>query len=179
MASRASTTYAAIDLATVPAETVAAAAAGAGRPVSPHAVECDEVLSDLFRARGILSRRSSCQGVSRQQVTLGMLYRYELGGAGRADWPPITQTFLAQALGVTAQSMGEQLAKMQAAGLIERTQSPRDSRAMELQLTDEGRVQAREVIATQCELAEQVLSCLEPQELADLGRLLRKVNDSL
>jgi DNA-binding MarR family transcriptional regulator len=88
--------------------------------------------------------------------------------------PGISQSELAYLLGMRPQSAGELLAKLERAGLIERTQSESDKRVLHVKLTLEG-----EKAAEQRVKGKGPFSVLDADEKETLGALLQKVADGL
>ena len=86
----------------------------------------------------------------------------------------ITQKDLAFLLGIRPQSAGEMLTKLETCGLIERRKSETDARAIQLYLTEDGRVHAQEIDRMRKVVAEDVFSVLtddEKEVLADMPAL--------
>lgn len=88
--------------------------------------------------------------------------------------PGISQSELAYLLGMRPQSAGELLAKLERAGLIERTQSETDKRVLHVKLTAEG-----EKAAEQRDRGKGAFSMLDANEKETLSTLLQKVADGL
>lgn len=85
---------------------------------------------------------------------------------------PIAQKELAYLLGIRSQSLAEQLANLEAAGLVERTPDPEDRRTSLVTLTDKG----REAVAAEPELPDDdPFSPLEDEEKRQLAGLLDRV----
>lgn len=89
----------------------------------------------------------------------------------------ITQRELTERLGIKPGSVSEVLAKLENAGLIERTSSTQDRRTVDISLTEEGKKQAAAASARRRQRHEQMFSCLTADEKTTLLTLLEKVND--
>ena len=66
-------------------------------------------------------------------------------------------------------------AKLESAGLIQRTPSDTDRRTADITLTGEGRVRAAEALEQRNRRHEEMFSCLSAEEKAQLLSLLEKV----
>jgi len=91
----------------------------------------------------------------------------------------ITQKDLAFLLGIRPQSAGEMLTKLEACGLIERRKSEADARAIQLYLTEDGRVHAQEIDRMRKVVAEDVFSVLTDDEKEQLAAILGKLQTEL
>lgn len=139
----------------------------------------DEVLRDLFRASAILSRRARLNGASRQEMLLGHLATREgLMADGIVD-APFTQGKLAQIMGITSQTLGETIARMEAEGTIARNSCDSDRRSTYVTLTDAGRAAALTVVEGRRAFARESLSCFSEGEKKRLVALLGKLNEFL
>ena len=72
-------------------------------------------------------------------------------------------------------SLSEVLAKLEAAGLIERTRNPEDRRQLIIQLTDEGAREAALDQAARERFRSQAFTCLTPEEQESLAIMLKKI----
>jgi len=88
--------------------------------------------------------------------------------------PGISQSELAYLLGMRPQSAGELLAKLERAGLIERTQSENDKRVLHVKLTAEG-----EKASEQRAKGKGPFAMLDEGEKETLNALLQKVANGL
>ena len=88
----------------------------------------------------------------------------------------ITQRELTERIGVQPGSASEVIAKLEDAGLIERTQSTTDRRTTDIQLTEAGKIQAEEAECQRKERHQEMFSCLTPEEKEMFLTLLEKVS---
>ena len=88
----------------------------------------------------------------------------------------ITQRELTERIGVQPGSASEVIAKLEDAGLIERTQSTTDRRTTDIQLTEAGKIQAEEAIQQRIERHQEMFSCLAAEEKEIFLSLLERVN---
>ena len=110
----------------------------------------------------------------------GHFLYYRIGGrTGRGrilnvleDHRQLLQRELQEILGVQSGSMSEIVIKMEAEGLVEKTKCRQDGRQIVLRLTQKGREQAAIYRQEYQARVEQMASCLSPEELAELLRLL-------
>lgn len=86
------------------------------------------------------------------------------------------QKELIEYLGIQPGSASEILSKLEKAGLIKRTQSEADGRAMEIVLTDIGKTQAEEAMEQRRKRHEQMFICLTHEEQTLLFSLLQKLS---
>jgi DNA-binding MarR family transcriptional regulator len=85
---------------------------------------------------------------------------------------PMIQAQLSEALGVEPPSVTLMTRKLEAAGHIRRRPAPSDKRAGIVELTDSGRALADQVKQLWCALAEETVTGLPAQTVADLPGLL-------
>lgn len=88
----------------------------------------------------------------------------------------ITQRELTERLGVQPSSASEAVGKLEAAGCITRAPSPADRRMVELALTPQGEREAAQAEAQRAQRHEEMFSCLDAGEQAQLLALLEKLN---
>lgn len=88
--------------------------------------------------------------------------------------PEMTQRELGYLLDMRKQSLGELLAKLEARGLIARTQSEEDRRAMVIRLTGEGK-KAAEALDTENEDESDLFAALNEEEQKQLGEYLDRL----
>lgn len=139
----------------------------------------DATLRDLFRASAILSRKARACGASRQEIILGHLVTREgLIEEGTLD-SPFKQGRLAEIMGITSQSLGEILAKMESDGLVSRQCCEKDRRSIYVTLTDAGREACTAIVEARRTFAHESLSCLDEEERAQFSNILLKLNASL
>ncbi len=80
------------------------------------------------------------------------------------DNPSVTQTEVAGALKIQLPNLVKILAKLESGGILLRTRSTRDKRAVELSLTPDGRKLADEAATRGLDFNAQTLSALSPRE---------------
>lgn len=109
-------------------------------------------------------------------------------GGGRSGREPIlcklhraggsmSQLELGGQFELKAGSLSEILAKIEAAGLIERTRDPRDRRALTVRLTEAGMQEAQRAIEARRAFREQAFSNLTDEEQDELIALLEKIRN--
>lgn len=94
---------------------------------------------------------------------------------------PMTQREMTERIGVQPGSASEVIGKLEAAGLITRSPSPKDRRTADIQLTEAGHRQAEEALSQRCQRHQEMFSCLTEEErdtLLVLTEKLRKDWDS-
>jgi DNA-binding MarR family transcriptional regulator len=89
--------------------------------------------------------------------------------------PGIGVRDLAQALGVSASNVTQQVDKLVNRGLVSRTERPDDRRHVALRLTSEGEHVAGEVSQAARAYVRRLLAGLSPREQDDLARLLERL----
>lgn len=87
----------------------------------------------------------------------------------------MTQRDLQEDAGISSASISEVLAKLECAGLINRTRSDEDRRQLEISLTQEGEARAQELIEQRREFEERCLVCLSDEEQQQLVTLLDRL----
>ena len=87
----------------------------------------------------------------------------------------INQKDLAFLLGIRPQTLGEMLQKLEERGLVVRTKSQTDGRAIEVSLTDEGRARASEIAERRAQAAADVFVVLSEDEKEQLNAILDKL----
>ena len=142
-------------------------------------VDADLLMHNLFRAKGIIARKGNLGKLGRKKAIAAALLRHDRLIEAGVCTRKFTQAKLEQEFGITSQALGEMLVKMESDGLITRTPSVHDSRSIVLSLTDSGRVMAEEALVELRRVADDAVSCLEPEERVELARLLAKLNSSL
>lgn len=89
----------------------------------------------------------------------------------------ITQQRLTERLRIQPGSASEVLSKLESAGLIMRTPSQADRRTTDVQLTENGKLQAKEAVEQRQIRHEEMFSCLSQAERETLLSLLEKLNE--
>lgn len=97
-----------------------------------------------------------------------LIILYEEGG--------MTQRELTERIGIQPGSASEVIGKLQSAGLILRTQSQQDRRTADIQLTDFGRIKAKEAAEHRKMRHQEMFSCLSQEEKDTLLNLAEKLN---
>lgn len=87
----------------------------------------------------------------------------------------INQKDLAFLLGIRPQTLGEMLSKLEERGLVQREKSQTDGRAIEVRLTDEGRVRAEEIAERRKLVAADMFAVLSEEEKEQLSAILDKL----
>jgi DNA-binding MarR family transcriptional regulator len=95
----------------------------------------------------------------------------EGGGAARGS-------DLSDVLGLHKSTMSRNLATLEALGLIERIIDPEDSRARQVRLTAQGQAALDRTFEGRRERLRERLDSWEPDDIAELARLLRRLNDA-
>ncbi|MEW1545255.1 MarR family transcriptional regulator [Streptomyces tsukubensis] len=138
----------------------------------------DQVFLALERELAVFLRRARAQsGEMAREVhpglessAYGLLVRLEDAGAQRA-------TDLAAYFGVGKATMSRQLRALEGVGLVVREPDPADGRASLVRLTEEGMERFRRVRDARRERYVRKLAGWDRGEIAELGRLLRQLND--
>lgn len=87
----------------------------------------------------------------------------------------ITQRELTERLGIQPGSASEVIAKLESAGLIERTPSVSDRRTADIRLTDTGKARAEEAAEQRKKRHIEMFSCLSDGEKETLLALMEKL----
>lgn len=90
----------------------------------------------------------------------------------------ITQRELTEYLGIQPGSASEVIGKLEAAGLIMRTQSRTDRRTADIGLTETGAAAAEEAYRQREKRHQSMFACLSEEEKRTLLGLLEKINES-
>ena len=91
----------------------------------------------------------------------------------------INQKELAFLLGIRPQTLGTMLQKLEEHGMIERTKSAKDGRAIEVTLTEDGRKHAADIAERHALTAGDILAVLTDEEKAQLDAILDKLGAEL
>ena len=92
---------------------------------------------------------------------------------------PMIQAQLSEALGVEPPSVTLMARKLEASGHIRRNPAPTDKRASIVELTDSGRALAGQVRQLWCALAEETVTGLPAQTVAELPGVLKTLTDNV
>lgn len=88
----------------------------------------------------------------------------------------MTQRELTERMGIQPGSASEVIGKLEHAGLILRTTNPADRRTTDVQLTENGRLQAENAARQRSLRHEEMFSCLSEEEKETLLLLTKKLN---
>jgi DNA-binding MarR family transcriptional regulator len=94
----------------------------------------------------------------------------------RHGWVPLTQSEVAERLGMDANTTSQICRGLERRGILKRTAHPGDARAWALALTDAGLAAAREASAAARRLNDAYFSVVSAEELADLGHTLETLS---
>ncbi|MFE0422809.1 MarR family winged helix-turn-helix transcriptional regulator [Streptomyces sp. NPDC058953] len=153
---------------------------GTGSEAAPSGANgVDQVFLGLERELAVFLRRARAQsGEMAREVhpglepaAYGLLVRLEDAGAQRA-------TDLAAYFGVGKATMSRQLRALEDVGLVIREPDPADGRASLVRLTAEGLERFRRVRDARRERYVRKLAGWDRGEVAELGRLLRQLNET-
>lgn len=90
----------------------------------------------------------------------------------------MTQRELTEHLDIQSSSASEVMKKLENAGLITRTVSETDRRAIDVCLTSEGTAQAEEYLRQRTERINEMFSCLAPDEQLQLLSFLERLGEN-
>ena len=79
---------------------------------------------------------------------------------------PVSQRELAEVMNVRAATLSEQIARLNRAGLVERTPSEKDRRSVIVSLSEEGQTEARRCSRERTKYNEQLFSVLSDDDKA-------------
>jgi MarR family 2-MHQ and catechol resistance regulon transcriptional repressor len=88
---------------------------------------------------------------------------------------PMSQRDLGRKVLTSAGNMTDVIDKLEARGLVWRARMPRDRRSVQVDLTEEGRGLIQDLFPRHAEDIARAMSGLDPDEMAQLGALLRKL----
>ncbi len=91
-----------------------------------------------------------------------------------AEGGDVTQTALAETLGVRPQTLSRSLSKLEASGLVKRTADPNDKRALRVSLTMMGEY-AKERLEERSRYADSMFVALSNEEMLEFLRLQAKL----
>lgn len=136
--------------------------------------EALQVCESLVRAGSVMSRgvEAGLGHVSGLGFTDLMIMRR----LAESEVPP-RRVDLAERMGLTASGVTRALVPLEKLGLIDRMRDPRDARASRASLTEAGLERLGEATEAATEQARRLLAArLEGAEIAELGRILAKLN---
>jgi len=93
------------------------------------------------------------------------------------SWP--AQQHLAQAIGIEGPTLTRHLDGLQKAGLIVRRPAPGDRRAVQVELTDDGRAKHAELLQAVIAFNKRLVSSLDESELEELRALLARLEQNV
>lgn len=131
-------------------------AAGTGWLLQVAAVRRTQCLKEALRPLGVRPRR------------YGVL-------AALAEAGPLPQHHLGEVLGVDRTTMVGLIDQLEEEGLLCRRRSPDDRRRYLIELTPDGRAQARGLLVIGSEVDAELLAGLTPHEVSVLDRLLARI----
>jgi DNA-binding MarR family transcriptional regulator len=117
------------------------------------------------RQRAMLAHLQSCTQSPAQLHVLGVLH----------EVAPVTVSRLASKLGISPPSASAMIDRLVDAGLVDRVRSEEDRRIVSVWLTPRGEEALATAIGGRRGWLERVLGRLEPAELADTMRVLRRL----
>ncbi|WP_369047056.1 MarR family winged helix-turn-helix transcriptional regulator [Sinomonas sp. P10A9] len=141
--------------------------------------EFDDALGDVEQQLGVFWRRSRAAslGLSRDlhpdldPAAYGLLTILDREGPQRV-------TDLAATVGVGKPTVSRQIALLEEIGLVAKDADPRDGRAQQVTLTPTGRSHIEELKGRRHEFFADRLASWDPDELAELARYLRRLNEA-
>ncbi len=90
---------------------------------------------------------------------------------------PVSQRELAEIMNVRAATLSEQIARLDRAGLIERTPNEKDRRSVVVTLSEEGKKEARRCSRERAKYNEELFSVLSEDEKTELASLLERLSE--
>lgn len=91
----------------------------------------------------------------------------------------VTQSCLAERVGIDGSTMTKALQRLERYGFVRRCQDPVDTRAVRVHLTEEGRALEPAIAAAMATVEEQTFAGITEEERALLTGLLRRMEDNL
>lgn len=170
----------------VAAETSTAAQAVAEKPARSASAAAAETESETAPAPAPAPETPRAERILRGLGYCGHYLHFHSGG--RSGREPIlcklhraggsmSQLELGSQFELKAGSLSEILAKIETAGLIERTRDPRDRRALTIRLTEAGKQEAQRAIEAHAAFRDQAFSNLTDEEQDELIVLLEKIRN--
>jgi DNA-binding MarR family transcriptional regulator len=146
----------------------------AGEAAQPPAMEAveREIAVLLRRARAASSEVAREVHPDLESDAYGLLAWIDRAGPSRL-------TSLAVQLGIGKGTMSRQIASLERLGLVQRQPDPADGRAALLDMTPEGRTRFGQTRAARLERLRRVLDAWPIEDLAELGRLLHRLNSEV
>ncbi len=135
---------------------------------------------DVYQVTARISRIG--QHIARRQEDVFGRFGLNRGEVGvlsalRVAGPPhrLSPTSLFKGLMLSSAGMTSRIDRLERRGLVRRIPDPTDRRGVLVELTERGRKILEEAVAANTENEAAVLAGLSPKQIADLGKLLRKV----
>ncbi len=135
---------------------------------------------DVYQVTARISRIG--QHIARRQEDVFGRFGLNRGEVGvlsalRVAGPPhrLSPTRLFKGLMLSSAGMTSRIDRLERRGLVRRIPDPTDRRGVLVELTQSGRKVLEDAVAANTENEEAVLEGLSPKQIADLGKLLRKV----
>ncbi|WP_374137272.1 MULTISPECIES: MarR family winged helix-turn-helix transcriptional regulator [unclassified Sphingomonas] len=141
-------------------------------PTDPAAFEFFNEIGIIDQLAGTIFERAMPQGLTRAQFTV-LNHFVRLGHKERSP------AQLASAFQVTRPTMTSTLARMARDGLVVIRDDPADGRAKLVSITDKGRAAREAAIAAMAPLAPMLDAVIDPDELAAMLPVLRRVRIAL
>lgn len=139
-----------------------------------------ELIAETQRAYSSLVRRARLSLVQRR-VAAEAGVDLDRGGYvvlnRLADWGPVRLSQLADLLMVDMSTVSRHVARLEGAGLLERTLDPDDRRARVLAITDNGRASVDRMTEAWRAVLAEVLEDWEDDEVGQLAHLLEQFAD--
>ncbi|MEU4291554.1 MarR family winged helix-turn-helix transcriptional regulator [Kribbella sp. NPDC026596] len=154
-------------------------------PVTDRPEQSEQLVADIEQELSALFRRSRSASLRLARrvhpdidaAGYALISQIELGtpsgGAG------VRASDVAQALGLDKSTVSRGITQLESLGLIERVGDPDDGRARLLRLTATGAESFGAMRAQRQTEFRAILDRWNPTDLADLGRLLARLNDDL
>ena len=137
----------------------------------------DSLMREIFHLKAVMERRArKSEGTKGTSSVLALLAGHEIAIAEGFTSRLMTQTELAQRLGIRPQSVGVLVVQLEEKGYLRRIPRDNDKRAFLLELTDAGRENAQEVREQQRLFAEDAFAPLTQKEKDQLTSIVTKLN---
>ena len=94
----------------------------------------------------------------------------------RHGWAPLTQSEVADRLGMDANTTSQIVRGLERRGILQRTPHPNDARARALALTEAGLDAARDASAAARQFNDRYFAVISPDQLAALGQTLETLS---
>lgn len=135
--------------------------------------EHDDLAHQLVELYEKMSSWEHCV-VRDQELTLPQMHTLEILGANG----PLRMKELAQKMGVTTGTLTVLVDRLEGNGTVRRVPNPSDRRSYMVELTERGTGLYEEHDKLHAQLTSELVADMEPEEVATLARLIRKMNAS-